>query len=119
MAVRLGVCTNFVVEALAFIFGLEWAKDMGWSNIWITSDSQVAIRCFVEEKVPWFILPRLNNVRQNLTLKFSSVFRENNFAADTLSKRGALLPPGIKDTFDHRPVFLAVENPNTCYFRFH
>ncbi|OVA06386.1 Ribonuclease H domain [Macleaya cordata] len=118
MSAELGICTNFVAELLAIILGLEWASDRGWSKIWVTFDSQTAIKCFASDKVPWFINSRWHNIRKNLTIKFSSVFREINFAADTMSKRGANLPLGTKETFDHRPSFLAVENPNTCYFRF-
>ncbi|OVA00928.1 Ribonuclease H domain [Macleaya cordata] len=118
MSAGLGICTNFVAELLAIIFGLEWASDRGWSKIWVTSDSQTAIKCFASDKVPWFIISRWHNIRKNLTIKFLSVFRETNFVADTMSKRGANLPLGTKETFDHRLSFLAVENPNTCYFRF-
>ncbi|OVA04761.1 Ribonuclease H domain [Macleaya cordata] len=118
MSAGLRICTNFVAELLAIIFGLEWALDRGWSKIWVTSDSQTAIKCFASDKVSWFIISRWHNIRKNLTIKFSSVFRETNFAADTMSKRGANLPLGTNETFDHRPSFLVVENPNTCYFRF-
>ncbi|OVA08056.1 Ribonuclease H domain [Macleaya cordata] len=118
MSVGLGICTNFVAELLAIILGLEWALDRGWSKIWVTSDSQTTITCFASDKVLWFINSRWNNIRKNLTIKFSTVFRETNFAADTMSKRVANLPLGTKETFDHRPSFLAIENPNTYYFRF-
>ncbi|OVA19416.1 Ribonuclease H domain [Macleaya cordata] len=118
MSVGLGICTNFVAKILAIILGLEWASSRGWSNIWVTSDSQSAINRFAEDKVPWFILPRWKNVKRNLTIKFSSVYRETNFAVDTLSKRGAALTLGTKDCYDDRPSFLAFENPDSFYFRF-
>ncbi|OVA06545.1 Ribonuclease H domain [Macleaya cordata] len=118
MAVGLGICTNFVAEVLAILLGLEWAKNLGWTNIWVTSDSQAAIRCFIDNKVPWFILTRWNSVKEGIRTSFSFVFRETNFAADTMSKRGAYLPLGTKESFDYRPTFLSVENPDSCYYRF-
>ncbi|OVA12723.1 Ribonuclease H domain [Macleaya cordata] len=118
MLARLGICTNFVVELLVIIFGLEWASDRGWSKIWVTSDSQTAIKFFASDRVPWFINSRCHNIRKSLTIKFSSVFREINFTANTMSKRGANLLLGTKETFDHWPSFLVVENLNTCYFIF-
>ncbi|OVA07910.1 Ribonuclease H domain [Macleaya cordata] len=118
MAVGLGTCNNFVAEVLAVILGLEWAIELGWTNIWVTSDSQAAIRCFTNNKVPWFVFARWNAIKEGITIIFSFVFRETNFAADTMSKRGVNLPLGTKELFDHRPNFLAVEKSDSCYYRF-
>ncbi|OVA07843.1 Ribonuclease H domain [Macleaya cordata] len=118
MAVGLGICTNFIAEILAIILGLEWAKNLGLEKIWVTSDSHAAIRCFNDNKIPWFVLSRWTNLKKNLILNFSLVYRETNFAADSMSKKEALLPLGISESFDHRPYFLTIENPATTYFRF-
>ncbi|OVA20290.1 Ribonuclease H domain [Macleaya cordata] len=64
MSAGLGICTNFVAELLAIILGLEWASDRGWSKIWVTSDSQTAIKCFASDRVPCLVgMPRPHNVK--------------------------------------------------------
>ncbi|OVA05198.1 Ribonuclease H domain [Macleaya cordata] len=58
MSIGLGICTNFMVDTLAIILGMEWAFDQGWSNVWIASDSMAAIRCFTANNIPGFIHSR-------------------------------------------------------------
>ncbi|OVA15408.1 Ribonuclease H domain [Macleaya cordata] len=118
MSVGLGICTNFVAELFAIILGLEWALENGCRRSWVASDSAAAIRCFWKDKVPLFIRARWNNIKRSLCISFSLVYRECNFAADTMAKRGASLPLGTRETFNHKPAFLVVENPDSTYFRF-
>ncbi|KAL5731061.1 hypothetical protein ACHQM5_003822 [Ranunculus cassubicifolius] len=53
----------------------------------------------------------------DITLK--SVWREVNFGADKLAKRGAGLPNGVREEHLGRPSWLTdIESPDKIYYRF-
>ncbi|XP_026459308.1 uncharacterized protein LOC113359968 [Papaver somniferum] len=116
----MGITTNFMAEVYAIINACEWAISKGFLKICIRSDSKAAITSFSFNKVPWYVLTRWNRITEMLiSCQFIHSYREVNFSADDLAKRGALLPRGGKNIFLSRPPFMSnMENPNISYYRF-
>ncbi|OVA03784.1 Ribonuclease H domain [Macleaya cordata] len=91
----LGICNNYIAEIVVIIVGLEWA----------------ATNC--HQRGQW------NAIKSSFSdIVFSSVYREVNFAADSLAKRGSLLAQGVTIYSDRRPENLEIEAQDKTYYRF-
>ncbi|KAF6134696.1 hypothetical protein GIB67_002097 [Kingdonia uniflora] len=64
----------------------------GWEMAWIEYDSVATIHAFKNEEVLWVLHARWKIVKTKFTcIKFSSIWREANFSADSMSKNLAIL----------------------------
>ncbi|XP_026443843.1 uncharacterized protein LOC113343995 [Papaver somniferum] len=94
MSVGFGVQTNYLAELFCVIVGLEWAAKFGVENICIPTDSMSVVLAFSGDilAIPWFLRPRWVTVRANYSnIRFVHTYREANFAADCMAKRGCFL----------------------------
>ncbi|KAF6176409.1 hypothetical protein GIB67_010857 [Kingdonia uniflora] len=103
----LGLVTNFMVECEAIILGVEHAASFGWLIAWIESDSTTAVEAFKTNNIPWILEASWENARRNMrNIRFLANWREANFSADALSKKGALLQEVVCESEMGRPAFL-------------
>ncbi|OVA06927.1 Ribonuclease H domain [Macleaya cordata] len=115
----LGSCSNYIAEVVAIVLGLEWAASNHHSKIWVVSDSNLAIHSFKANMVPWFARGRWNAVKGYFhDIFFSHIYREVNFAADSLAKKGSFLDQGVSILSVGCPDQLVLEMPDKVYFRF-
>ncbi|KAF5207098.1 hypothetical protein FRX31_003315, partial [Thalictrum thalictroides] len=83
----LGVVTKHDVESQAIVRAMEIAVLRKWENLWIESDSQVAVQEFNDHKVPWDIRSRWCRVRMKLKqIRITHNYREANFSTDQAAK---------------------------------
>lgn len=88
----LRVCSNIRAECASVILAMLLAVQHGWFKLWTEGDSMPGVKVFTDGKVPWMFKADYGRLRNKLTsLRFSHTFREANFSADLLSKRGATL----------------------------
>ncbi|XP_026417275.1 uncharacterized protein LOC113312753 [Papaver somniferum] len=122
MSVGFGVQTNYLAELFCIIVGLEWAIKFEIQNICIRTDSMSDVLVFSGDnnEVPWFLRSRWMAVRARYNMiRFVHSYREANFAANCMAKRGCFLEEGEGLSYDNRPDFLlSIELPNVSYFRF-
>ncbi|XP_026383885.1 uncharacterized protein LOC113279409 [Papaver somniferum] len=116
MSIGLGVTTNYLAELYGIITGMEWATRWGVRRICIHSDSSSVVEAFNNSNLPWFSRRRWLQVCRNYdSIKFIHTYREANFAADTVAKRGCYLDNEVGVHYDGRPSFLfSVEFPNVA-----
>lgn len=120
MSIGLGITNSFLAELYGIIVGLEWAVKWGIRRVLIWSDSVSAIYALENMALPWFVIQRWEDVRQLYdSIRFKHTYRETNFAADIMAKRGCQLGEGEGINYDGRPDFLnSIEYPHVSYFRF-
>ncbi|XP_026396047.1 uncharacterized protein LOC113290678 [Papaver somniferum] len=120
MSVGLGITTNYLVEILGILFGLEWARQWGYLKICIRSDSMSVVKALSSSTIPWFVRQHWSEVSYSYeAIRFEHTYKEANFAADNMAKRGCILPNEEIRHYIGRPYFLtSVEFPNISYFRF-
>ncbi|XP_026396032.1 uncharacterized protein LOC113290663 [Papaver somniferum] len=93
MSVGLGVMTNYIAEISGIIIGMEWALQWGYTKVCIRSDSLSAVMAFTSYNLPWFVRQRWREVSSNYeAISFDHTFRDANFAAHKMEKRGCILP---------------------------
>ncbi|KAF9599986.1 hypothetical protein IFM89_002021 [Coptis chinensis] len=116
----LGVCTCYVAECKAIVECITKAIELGWTRLWIQTDSSSAAAAFNTNKVHWQCKAAWEQARHKMEwLLTSSTWRETNFSADSCARKGASLPKGVKQWWNSRADFiLRIEDPNTTYFRF-
>ncbi|XP_026396011.1 uncharacterized protein LOC113290645 [Papaver somniferum] len=120
MSIGLGVTTNFLEELYGIITGLEWAIRWGVRRVFIRFDSSSVIEAFRNSNLPWFSRQRWLDINRNYeSIRFIHTYREANFAADSMDKKGCYLASGVGLHYDARPHFMnSVEYPNVVYYRF-
>ncbi|XP_026399735.1 uncharacterized protein LOC113295618 [Papaver somniferum] len=120
MSIGLGVTTNYLAELYGIIVGMEWAVRWGFRQICIRYDSFSVVEALKNNNIPWFARQRRVAVcRHYDTLRFIHTYREANFSADAMEKRGFLLNEQEGLYYDGRPLFLAsIEYPNVANYRF-
>ncbi|KAF6166922.1 hypothetical protein GIB67_020151 [Kingdonia uniflora] len=102
-----GLVTNYMAECEAIIHGVEYAASFGWLIAWIELYSTTAVEAFKSDNIPWILEAAWENARRNMRhIRFLANWREDNFSADALSKRGALLHEGMCETEMGKPAFL-------------
>lgn len=119
VSMGLGMKSNYWAEVMAVVYGMEWAKKWGYRNLKVRSDSTAAIQAFMSKNIPWQIRSRWLAICDHYDrVVYEQVFREVNFSADGLAKRGAQLGDGVMHNYDSRPSFLqSVESPAEVYIR--
>ncbi|XP_026443242.1 uncharacterized protein LOC113343173 [Papaver somniferum] len=96
MCIGLGIATNYMAELYGIIVCLEWAIQWGYDRLLIRSDSSSVLKALEEDNVPWFATQRWLNAKGLYgAIRFVHTFREANFAADGMAKRGCLLEEGV------------------------
>ncbi|XP_026454527.1 uncharacterized protein LOC113355790 [Papaver somniferum] len=116
----IGIGTNYIAEVYGVVCAAELAVEWGTKNIVLCSDSKTVIGDFSQGKVPWFI----HMIWRKATSKIVSIiymhsFRETNFSADSVAKRGSTLAAGERQIIMERPSFLTrIELPEMAYYRF-
>ncbi|XP_042481160.1 uncharacterized protein LOC122061743 [Macadamia integrifolia] len=106
----LGVHTNFEAEMIAVITGLEFARDMGITHLWIECDSVAVVLLIAKGRIPWFCLQRwmsLTSYLNSLTWKITHCMREANPVADFLAKTAAKFE--VSSPIQSWPVRIAIE----------
>ncbi|XP_026410505.1 uncharacterized protein LOC113305706 [Papaver somniferum] len=120
MSGGIGTTTNYLAEVSAVICALEWASVFSATKIVIRSDSKSVINDFSNNNIPWALKTRwINAIQKMECVVFQHTFREANFIADDLAKRGAELGAGEKIIHNVTPNFIKrVEMSNIVYYRF-
>lgn len=120
MSIGLGITTNFLAELYGVIIGLEWATRWGIRKACIRSDSYSVFEALRNTNLPWFARQRWITIVGNYeAVRFVHTYREANFAADNMPKKGCLLDNGVGMHYEGRPIFLnSVEFPNVIYYTF-
>lgn len=86
------------------ICALKWEVVFKIKRLVIRSDSKTVINQFMKGKVPWYIKTRWLNVLKLMdAVIYCHCFREINFSADLLAKRGAVLNAGERQVHTGRP----------------
>ncbi|XP_026419871.1 uncharacterized protein LOC113315836 [Papaver somniferum] len=119
MAGGLGVATNYYAEVMAILCAGEWAIQHGFFQLIFRTYSQSVIEAFKSQKMPWFAISRWKICLSIRDWRFIHTYREVNFLADSLAKKGADLQRGENIIYIHRPAFLSpMENDQQTYYRF-
>ncbi|KAF6145199.1 hypothetical protein GIB67_041394 [Kingdonia uniflora] len=107
LAKGLRLVSNFIAECEAIIHGVEYAASFGWLIAWIESDFTTAVEAFKTNNIPWTLVAAWENSSKNMrNIRFFTNWREANFSADALPKKGALLHEGVSLYVMGRPDFL-------------
>ncbi|XP_026378793.1 uncharacterized protein LOC113273259 [Papaver somniferum] len=116
----IGIASNFIAELYAVICALELEIEWGKQKVIIVSDSKSVVNVFNQKEVPWFIRGRWKKVVRKLSIiKYLHCYREVNFSADGIAKKGASLAAGERHICIGRPSSLiSVEMPDVKYYRF-
>ncbi|XP_026451947.1 uncharacterized protein LOC113352331 [Papaver somniferum] len=95
MSVGVGSATNYIAEILAVICALEWDFFLNAFKIIIRSDSKTVIHDFCNDNIPWMFRTRWINAKNRLgCIVFQHSYRETNFSADDLAKKGTSIQAG-------------------------
>ncbi|XP_042497584.1 uncharacterized protein LOC122076339 [Macadamia integrifolia] len=106
----LGVHTKFEAEMIAVITGLEFARDMGITHLWIECDSVAVVLLISKGRIPWVCLQRwmsLTSYLNSLTWKITHCMREANPVADFLAKTAAKFE--VSSPIQSWPALIAIE----------
>ncbi|XP_026459818.1 uncharacterized protein LOC113360530 [Papaver somniferum] len=116
----LGMATNYIAENYAALRATELAMEWGLTKIVIRSHSKTVLQEFGASKLPWFLKSRWRRAQSKIPfIQFEHCYREVNFSADTVTKRGAKLMAGERQFHKGKPNFLPrIEMPRCEYYRF-
>lgn len=78
-------------KVLARLHGLIFVHASGWTNIWLESDSEFAVKVLrsSSESIPWRIKScweKYAKIRPNINVFVTHIYREGNSIADKLAK---------------------------------
>lgn len=91
MSGGIGTATNYIAEVFTVICALEWASILAATKVIIRSDSKHLINDLCSNNIPSALKTRwLNAKRKMECFVFQHTFKEANFSADDLAKRGAV-----------------------------
>ncbi|XP_026419860.1 uncharacterized protein LOC113315823 [Papaver somniferum] len=115
----LGIATTFIAELMAVMCDTEWDTKNGVQDLIIKSGSKAAVTSFLTGKMPWFLNSRWKRIKNSsLQMKFVHCYKEVNFTANALEKRGAGLNKGESQQYLMKPSFLKdLEVPGRTYIR--
>ncbi|XP_026417606.1 uncharacterized protein LOC113313099 [Papaver somniferum] len=121
MAGGLGIATNFVAEMMALVMAGEWAVSKSFLNVLFSLYSHAVLNAFTGNIIPWMILNRWKKVISHMRrVSIRHVYREANFSADKIAKKGATLSRGEIVRYENKPSFIGrLEDENIRYFRFY
>ncbi|XP_026416755.1 uncharacterized protein LOC113312215 [Papaver somniferum] len=116
----LGVATNYYAEVMDLLCAGEWAIKNGKLEVIFRIDSKAVISAFSAGHIPWFAITRRKKIIEKLKfIKFVHSYREINFSADSMAKKGADMKRGEYVIFTRRPPFLHhMEVENNPYYKF-
>ncbi|XP_026399512.1 uncharacterized protein LOC113295390 [Papaver somniferum] len=116
----LGISTNYYAEISAILMAGEWEIHHGFKVLVFRTDSQAVINAFQSNNLPWFAVTRWENICvEVISWSFKHSYREVNFSADKVSKRGALLGRREQRVYERKTSFSScLENLDQVYFRF-
>lgn len=99
---------------------LELAAEWKLQNIIIVSDSKTVLALFTQGKVPWFLEWRWKMAHEKMSnIRYHHCYRELNFSANSIAKKGASLTAGERLLHMGRHPYLPrIEMPDVDYFRF-
>ncbi|KAK2404238.1 hypothetical protein QL285_053601 [Trifolium repens] len=120
----IGLANALYAEIMGIILAIECAVDRNWRQLWIKSDSKLAVSAFKKSSIiPWQLKNRWLNCMckiKNIQVIVSHVYREGNYVADMLANLGLTVtdftwwhtaPPSISDD-------LAKNRDGRPYYRF-
>ncbi|XP_026417411.1 uncharacterized protein LOC113312896 [Papaver somniferum] len=115
----LGIATSYFAEIMAILFAGEWEIQNGFRCLLFSFDSRATIIDFQSKRVPWFAISRWEKICKTVSSwEFIHNYREVNFYANDLAKRGARLQGREKQIYTSKPPFLIeIENENKKYYR--
>ncbi|XP_026453988.1 uncharacterized protein LOC113355364 [Papaver somniferum] len=115
----LGISTNFYAEVFSILIAGEWEIQNEFQELFRT-DSRAVKNAFQSGKFPWFTITRWEKICVVvLSWSFTHSYREVNFSADNMAKKGVALGRGEKRVYDSKPSFLGcLESPDQVYFKF-
>ncbi|XP_026378615.1 uncharacterized protein LOC113273060 [Papaver somniferum] len=88
----IGLATNYLAEVMALIVAGEWAISKFFQQVYFILDSKAVIVAFSNNKVPWIVQSRWERIRRLIPyITFKHSYRETNFSADNMAKKGVLL----------------------------
>ena len=109
----LGDANTLHAELIAVMNAIEVAALMGFSNVWLESDSQLVILAFKSNTVvPWGLRNRWENcihITHRMRFCASHIYREGNICADSLANFGLSLSSLDLFWFDTVPDFVRRE----------
>ena len=93
-AYGLGIGFAFKAEIMSFILAVEKAKEFGWVNLWVESDSLYVVNLFRDKsnKIPWKFKNRWMRAlsfASQIRVVVSHIYREGNAVADKLANTAA------------------------------
>ncbi|XP_026455523.1 uncharacterized protein LOC113356565 [Papaver somniferum] len=114
ISIGFGITINYLAELYGIIVGMKWAVRWGFRRICIRYYSSSVVEALKNSNLPWFARQRWRAVSNHYdTIRFIHTYREANFSADAMAKRGCLLRMEEGLHHDGRPDFLlSVEYPN-------
>ncbi|XP_026451895.1 uncharacterized protein LOC113352267 [Papaver somniferum] len=116
----IGVATNYLAETYGVMNSLELAVEWKLQDIIIVSDSKTVLAEFAQGKIPWFLKGRWKIEQGKVSrIRYHHCYREVNFSANGIAKKGASLAAGVRLLHIGRPPYLPrIEMPDVDYFRF-
>ncbi|XP_026431656.1 uncharacterized protein LOC113328879 [Papaver somniferum] len=116
----IGIATTYIAEVMALVLAGEWAIKRGYINIFFSLNSRAVLSAFVSERIPWIVNVRWKIIKKKLRgIDFKDLYKETNFSATKMAKKGALMARGEWEHYDYKTIFLGeMETENTSYFRF-
>ncbi|KAL5766816.1 hypothetical protein ACOSP7_017433 [Xanthoceras sorbifolium] len=100
-AVNLGFKDSVYAELMGIIMAVELAYARGWRQLWIESDSTVALKCLTTDStcyVPDELMDcwlKCKSLIKEMDVSCSHVYREGNVVADTLANIGLSFPSSV------------------------
>ncbi|KAL2486409.1 Uncharacterized protein Adt_31165 [Abeliophyllum distichum] len=85
------ILTYKQAELRAILDGIILAQRLGLSDLWVESDSTLAIHCITKGGGPWHIQATIRHIRHLLVLDrdtITHIYREGNQVADLLASEG-------------------------------
>jgi ribonuclease HI len=92
-AEKLSYPSSFIAELCGVMRAIEFACDHNWLNLWIESDSRLAVLAFSSNAlVPWAVRNRWHNCKlltRRMNFIITHIYREGNDIADSLANLGS------------------------------
>lgn len=91
----LGQSNSYLAEISGALRAIEVASQRGWRNLWIETDSSLVVLAFQrDDKIPWSLRNRWNNMKiklRQMNCIVTHIYREGNEIADALANAGLSL----------------------------
>ncbi|XP_026428344.1 uncharacterized protein LOC113324240 [Papaver somniferum] len=85
----LGLATNLMAEIFVILCAGEWEINNNFLKVCFQTNSKASIAAFQSGEVPWWDCTRWNKIKSSLQdWYFSHSYREINFSADLMAKKG-------------------------------